>query len=63
MTKAMVDYYSEHDGTRNETINLIPGWVEPSDIRELKRLVAEMKLECIMFPDQSDVFDTPRRAR
>ena len=35
MTKAMVDYYAEHDGTRNETINLIPGWVEPSDIREL----------------------------
>ena len=34
MTKAMVDYYSEHNGIRNETINLIPGWVEPSDIRE-----------------------------
>ncbi|HWT80235.1 MAG TPA: nitrogenase component 1, partial [Candidatus Methylomirabilis sp.] len=63
MTKAMVDYYSEHNGTRNETINLIPGWVEPSDIRELKRLVAEMKVECITFPDQSDVFDTPQTGK
>src|SRR5208282_1775740 len=63
MTKAMVDYYAEHDGIRNETINLIPGWVEPSDIRELKRLVAEMKLECITFPDQSDVFDTPQTGK
>ena len=63
MTKAMVDYFSEHDGNRTEAINLIPGWVEPSDIRELKRLVAEMNLECIVFPDQSDVFDTPQTGK
>ena len=64
MTKAMVDYYSEHNGIRNETINLIPGWVEPSDIRELKRLVAEMKIEGASPSPTSPTCSTrPRRAR
>jgi nitrogenase molybdenum-iron protein beta chain len=60
MTKAMVDYFAQ-GGDRNPTsLNVIPGYVEPPDMREVKRLVREMGLEPIVFPDTSDVLDTPQ---
>ncbi len=39
-------------------INLIPGWVEPADMRELKRMLKEMGVSTLMFPDTSGVLDT-----
>lgn len=59
MVKAMVTYFSEATGSKKNQINIIPGWVEPSDMRELKRLVAEMGIKCVLFPDTSDTLDTP----
>jgi nitrogenase molybdenum-iron protein beta chain len=59
MVKSMVDYLAVNTGTRHQSINLIPGWVEPADMRELKRLAHEMGIKIIMFPDTSDVLDTP----
>lgn len=59
MVKGMVDYLAESTGQRTETINVIPGWVEPSDMRELKRICADMGVKIILFPDTSDVVDTP----
>ncbi len=59
MVKAMVDYFSEPAPRRNRTINLIPGWVEPADMRELKRMVATTGVTAITFPDTSDVLDAP----
>ncbi|MDV7389801.1 nitrogenase component 1, partial [Arthrospira platensis SPKY1] len=41
-------------------INVIPGWVEPADMREIKRLVAAMGLDAVVFPDTSDVLDCPQ---
>lgn len=61
MTKAMVDYFAESSGRRVENrVNVIPGWVEPADVREIKRLVALMGLEAIVFPDTSGVLDAPQ---
>ena len=34
-----------------EQVNIIPGFVEPSDMAEVKRLMAEMGIKAIMFPD------------
>ncbi len=59
MTKAMVDYYSEKNGHKAKTVNLIPGFVEPADMREIKRLATEMGVKSIMFPDTSKVLDSP----
>lgn len=59
MVAAMVKYLAESSGTPSETINVIPGWVEPSDMRELKRMMAVLGLNTILFPDTSDVMDTP----
>jgi nitrogenase molybdenum-iron protein beta chain len=59
MTKAMVTYLSEKDSPKNQ-INLIPGYVEPSDTRHLKRLLKELGVSAVVFPDTSDVVDTPQ---
>jgi nitrogenase molybdenum-iron protein beta chain len=59
MTKAMVDYFSEKNGHKANTINLIPGFVEPSDMAEIKRLATKMGVRTIMFPDTSKVLNSP----
>ena len=40
-------------------INIIPGWVEPSDMEELKRIAAMIGVKTNMFPDTSGVLDAP----
>ena len=48
---------------KNATVNVVPGWVEPSDMREIKRLLKAMKVTSIMFPDTSDILDAPMTGR
>ncbi len=60
MAKAMVDYLAEPAAMKNECINIVPGWVEPADMREIKRLCWQMGVDVIMFPDTSDVLDAPQ---
>ena len=59
MTKAMVDYFSEKNGSKSKAVNLIPGFIEPSDMTEIKRLAALMGVAPIMFPDTSGVLNGP----
>lgn len=59
MTQAMVKFFSENTGHKTDTVNIIPGWVEPADMREIKRIAKEMGVNTIMFPDTSGVLDTP----
>ncbi len=59
MTKAFVSYLSEHSGTANGKVNIIPGFVSPADMRELKRLLKIMNVPFIILPDTSGVFDAP----
>jgi nitrogenase molybdenum-iron protein beta chain len=63
MTKAIVKYLAGHTGSSNNRINIIPGFTDPSDMREIKRLTAEMGIEVILFPDTSDVLDLPQTGR
>jgi nitrogenase molybdenum-iron protein beta chain len=63
MVSGMVDYFAEPVDERNDTINIIPGWVEPADMREIKRLAAMMGLKTIVFPDTSDVLDAPQTGK
>ena len=69
MVKGMVDYMAESpdpaastngDAKKKKAINVIPGWVEPSDMREVKRIVSRMGIDSIVFPDTSDVLDAPQ---
>jgi nitrogenase molybdenum-iron protein beta chain len=59
MVKGMVKHLSENSKPSNKKLNIITGWVEPSDMREIKRLCSTMGVEIIMFPDTSDVLDAP----
>jgi nitrogenase molybdenum-iron protein beta chain len=59
MTKAMVDYFAEPGGTKTKTVNIIPGYVEPSDMEEIKRICEAMGIAIIMFPDTSGVLNGP----
>lgn len=60
MTKSLVTYFSEKGEPKLRTVNIVPGWVEPPDMREIKRLAALMGVEIILFPDTSDVLDAPQ---
>ncbi len=59
MTKAMVDYFAESNGHKNKVINLIPGYSEPSDMEEIRRIASLMGIKTIMFPDTSGVLNGP----
>ncbi len=63
MVRSMVDYFAEPIKDRAKTINIIPGWVEPSDMREIKSLAAELGIDAIVFPDTSDVLDAPQTGK
>jgi nitrogenase molybdenum-iron protein beta chain len=55
----MVDYFAESNGHKTKTINLIPGYVEPSDMAEIRRIAETMGISTIMFPDTSKVLNGP----
>jgi len=58
MVKAMAGL-AESSGKKNGKVNIIPGWVEPSDMRELKRLAELIGVDYTLFPDTSGVLDGP----
>lgn len=59
MTQSMVQYLSESTGKNTNFVNIIPGFVEPSDMAEIKRIVSELGIRSIMFPDTSGVVNGP----
>ena len=60
MTKSMVSYLCEATKeVKEERANIIPGFINPSDMREIKRITKLMGVNYIMFPDTSGVLDTP----
>ncbi len=58
-TKAMVDYFAASNGHKEKTVNLIPGYVEPADMAEIRRLAEILGVAAIMFPDTSKVLNGP----
>ncbi|MDR2191900.1 MAG: nitrogenase molybdenum-iron protein subunit beta [Endomicrobium sp.] len=59
MVKSMVKYFSKNTGVSNGKICVIPGFVNPGDMREIKRILKQMGVPFIMFPDTSGVLDSP----
>jgi nitrogenase molybdenum-iron protein beta chain len=59
MVRSMAEQLAEGKGPKNETINIIPGFVEPSDVAEIKRIAEVMGIRTIVFPDTSNVFNGP----
>lgn len=60
MVRDFCKTFSVSTGTKADQINILPGWVEPSDMREMKRLASMMGINHVMLPDTSDVMDAPQ---
>ncbi|MFV0376030.1 MAG: nitrogenase molybdenum-iron protein subunit beta [Mangrovibacterium sp.] len=59
MLESFCKYFPEKTDERKRQVNLLSGWVEPSDMRELKRLASMMKIKSVLLPDTSEVLDAP----
>jgi nitrogenase molybdenum-iron protein beta chain len=58
MVKSMA-MMAEPKGKKNGKVNIIPGWVEPADMEEIKRLLDLIGVKSILFPDTSGVLNGP----
>ncbi|MBF0229308.1 MAG: nitrogenase molybdenum-iron protein subunit beta [Desulfamplus sp.] len=58
MVKAMANI-AEPTGKKNGKVNIIPGWVEPCDMEEIKRISAMIGVDITLFPDTSGVLNSP----
>ena len=56
---AIVKFFSTSSPKKKNVINLVAGWMEPSDMREIKRIASIMEARTLLFPDMTDVLDTP----
>lgn len=64
MTKAMVTHLADEDTIiENGKLAIIPGYVEPSDMSEMKRILNMIQIPFIMFPDTSGVVNTPNTGK
>ncbi len=63
MVSGMAEQFAESTGEKKNQINIVAGWMEPSDMREIKRLSKEMGAKIILFPDTSDVLDAPQTGK
>ncbi|MDF2587321.1 MAG: nifK [Anaerocolumna sp.] len=59
MVASFIKYLSESSGKTNGKVAIMPGFINPGDMRELKRIAATMSAKYTMLPDTSGVFDSP----
>ncbi|NYB50969.1 MAG: nitrogenase molybdenum-iron protein subunit beta [Methanobacteriaceae archaeon] len=58
---ALVNNLAQDPVDSNEKVNIIPGIVNPGDIREINHMMELMGIEGIILTDISDPFDSPLR--
>ncbi|MDR2051632.1 MAG: nitrogenase molybdenum-iron protein subunit beta [Deltaproteobacteria bacterium] len=59
MLSGFIRCLADSRAAKNGGTAVFPGFVNPGDIREIKRMLALSGLSAIVFPDQSDVMDAP----
>lgn len=59
MVQGFFDCLSQNTGKPNGKTLLIPGFIDPGDMREIKRIASLMGLSYTMMPDTTGVFDAP----
>ncbi|MDQ1287518.1 MAG: nitrogenase molybdenum-iron protein beta chain [Actinomycetota bacterium] len=65
MAAGMVNYFAEEPTSSRRRkdgrtrVNIVPGFVEPSDMREVRRIAELMNLTPTVLPDTSGVLDAP----
>jgi nitrogenase molybdenum-iron protein beta chain len=63
MVKGIVEAFPVSEGAKTKRVNIIPGFVEPSDMTEIKRIAALMGISSIVFPDTSGVLNGPQTGK
>jgi nitrogenase molybdenum-iron protein beta chain len=63
MMLGFMNYLTKKTNTPTGKTAVFPGWVNPGDIRELKRIAELMGVPTVFFPDQSGVLDAPMTGR
>lgn len=59
MVTGFLNYLAVSTGVSNGKMCVIPGFVNPGDMREMKRLLKLMKVDFTMLPDTTGVLDAP----
>jgi nitrogenase molybdenum-iron protein beta chain len=59
MVASFIQYLSLSSGKKNGKVALLPGFVNPGDMREMKRIAEAMGVSYTMLPDTSGVMDSP----
>lgn len=59
MVTSFIRYLSVSSGKSNGRLAILPGFVNPGDMRELKRIAKIMGVPYTMLPDTSGVMDSP----
>ena len=59
MVKSMAVQLAQKTGKSNGKFNIVPGYVEPSDMVEIKDLVKTLGIDPILFPDTSGILNGP----
>ncbi len=62
MVSGIVNYLCEPGPAIPGQLTVLPGWLEPPDLRKLKNMLKEMGVSAKVFPDTSGVLDTPQTA-
>lgn len=59
MVAGFVKYLSVSTGKKENKLNIIPGFTNPGDMREMKKYMKLMGIDYTMLPDTSGVMDAP----
>ena len=59
MVKGIAEGFAKK-GPKENHINIIPGFVEPSDMAEVKKIARSMGIDAIVFPDTDGVLNGPQ---
>ncbi len=63
MMCGFINYLTQKTGAPNGKTAIFPGFVNPGDMRELKRIAKLMQVPFTLFPDTSGVMDAPMTGR
>ncbi|WP_428568249.1 MAG: nitrogenase molybdenum-iron protein subunit beta [Solidesulfovibrio sp. DCME] len=59
MVKGILKGFVKKTGTPNGKVNIIPGFCEPSDMAEMRRLATMMGIDIVLVPDTNGVLNGP----
>ncbi len=63
MVEGILKGFAAKTGTKNGKVNIVPGFVEPADMAEVKRMAEMIGVKSVLVPDTSGVLNAPLTGR